>query len=199
MDRRRFIAALFAATALAGRAAAQGVDVTAIDASLRALRSAEGRFRQTNPDGSIQNGRFFLAMPGRVRFEYDTPAGAMVIADGINVAVFDPKSNRVSSRYPLGRTPLALLLREDLSLREPGLVQGATRDAAGTHITVVDPRAPAEGRLVMTFAGEPAALTRWVITTKGGQRTGVAVTELRTGVGLDRSLFNIELAEARLR
>lgn len=199
MNRRTLLAALAALPALAGAASAQGVDVSAIETYLRGLRSAEGAFRQTNPNGSTQTGRFYLQKPGRIRFEYDAPKGAMVIADGINVAVFDPKSNRVSSRYPLGRTPLSLLLRENLSLREPGMVQGATRDANGIQITVVDPRAPAEGRMIMTFSENPVALTQWVITTKAGQRTAVTLTGMRTGVTLDRSLFNIELAEAKLR
>lgn len=202
MDRRHALAAIaaFAALPLAPRPAlAQTVDVSAIDAYLRSLRSAEGAFRQTNPNGSVQTGRFYLAKPGRIRFEYDTPKGAMVIADGVNVAVFDPKSTRVSSRYPLGRTPLGLLLRDNLSLREPGMVQGATQDARGVHVTVVDPRAPAEGRLILTFAGQPPRLAQWVVVTKAGQRTAVAVTDLETGAALDRSLFNIELAEARQR
>jgi outer membrane lipoprotein-sorting protein len=199
MNRRRFLAALATLPAFAGGAAAQSVDVSAIETYLRGLRSAEGTFRQTNPNGSTQTGRFYLAKPGRIRFEYETPAGAMVIADGVNVAVFDPKSNRVSQRYPLGRTPLSLLLRENLSLREPGLVQGATRDADGVQITVVDPRAPAEGRMIMSFAENPVRLTQWVITTKAGQRTAVALTGMTTGAALDRSLFNIELAEAQLR
>ena len=54
----------------------------------------------------------------------------MVIADGAWVGVFDPKSNRNPTRYPLDKTPLSLLLRDRLSLAEPGLVHGATRDAA---------------------------------------------------------------------
>lgn len=199
MNRRYFLAALAALPVFAGAAAAQGVDVSAIDAYLRSLRTAEGGFRQTNPNGSIQTGRFYLSKPGRIRFEYDAPKGAMVIADGINVAVFDPKSTRVSSRYPLGRTPLSLLLRDNLSLREPGMVQGATRDANGVNLTVVDPRMPGEGRLILTFSENPVALKQWVVTTKAGQRTAVAVTGLMTGDALDRSLFNIELAEAKLR
>ncbi len=198
MNRRSVLLAL-AAVALALPARAQPVDVTAIDTYLRGLRSAEGAFRQTNPDGSIQTGRFFLAKPGRIRFEYAAPVGAMVIADGINVGVFDPKSNRVSSRYPLGRTPLSLLLRDDLSLSEPGLVLGAARNGELVDVTVVDPRVPDEGRMVMSFAAAPIALARWAITTRPGQRTEVALTEMRTGVELSRSLFNIELEEARLR
>ena len=128
---RRALLLLLALTALpfAAPAFAQAVDVSAINTYLVALRNAQGRFRQTNPNGSVQTGAFYLAKPGRIRFEYDQPKGAMVIADGTNVGVFDPKSNRNPTRYPLSRTPLSLLLRENLSLREPGMVLGAARDA----------------------------------------------------------------------
>lgn len=197
MNRRTLLLAL---VALAARPAwAQAVDVSAIDAYLRALRSATGGFRQINPNGSVQAGRFFLAKPGRMRFEYETPAGAMVIADGINVAVFDPKSNRVSSRYPLGRTPLSLLLRDDVSLAEPGLVLGATRSGDVVDITAVDPRAPNDGRMVMTFGMAPITLRQWAITTRTGQRTTVELIDMQPGAALSRSLFNIELEEAKLR
>jgi outer membrane lipoprotein-sorting protein len=200
MNRRTLVLAL-AALPLASAlpAAAQSVNVTAINDYLLGLRSAEGDFRQTNPNGSTQTGRYFLQKPGRIRFEYDTPKGAMVIADGSWVGVFDPKSNRNPTRYPLDRTPLSLLLRENLSLREPGMVLGATRDAEGTDITVVDPRAPQEGRMVMSFNDDPIQLRQWQITTKTGQRTQVALTSLRAGASLQRSLFNIELATANYR
>ena len=198
MDRRSLILGL-AALPFALPAAAAPVDVTGINNYLVAMRSATGRFRQTNPNGSVQTGTFYLLKPGRIRFEYDAPKGAMVIADGEWVGVFDPKSNRNPTRYPLSKTPLSLLLRERLSLREPGMVLGATRDAQGTHITVVDPRAPQEGRMVMRFADAPVRLRGWTITTKAGQRTTVALTELRTGVGIDRSLFSIQLAATQYR
>ncbi|WP_299131953.1 outer membrane lipoprotein carrier protein LolA [uncultured Amaricoccus sp.] len=198
MNRRALLLAL-TALPFAAPAFAQAVDVSAINAYLVALRNAQGRFRQTNPNGSVQTGAFYLAKPGRIRFEYDQPKGAMVIADGTNVGVFDPKSNRNPTRYPLSRTPLSLLLRENLSLREPGMVLGATRDAAGVHVTVVDPRAPNDGRMVMTFSEDPIALRAWAITTKTGQRTEVALTELSTGVSSNPSLFNIELAAANYR
>jgi outer membrane lipoprotein-sorting protein len=200
MDRRTLLLAI-PALAFAGAfpAVAQSVNVSAINSYLTALRSAEGTFRQTNPNGSVQSGRFFLQKPGRIRFEYDSPKGAMVIADGSWVGVFDPKSNRNPTRYPLARTPLSLLLRDSLSLAEPGLVLGATRDADGTEITVVDPRAPQEGRMVMTFSDDPIALTSWTITTKTGARTRVDLRSLAPASGFDRGLFNIELAAATYR
>jgi outer membrane lipoprotein-sorting protein len=198
MHRRSLLLAL-ALLPLSRLPAAAQVDAGPIERYLQGLRSARGRFRQTNPNGSTQTGTFYLAKPGRIRFEYDSPKGAMVIADGSWVGVFDPKSNRNPTRYPLDKTPLGLLLRDRLSLREPGLVLGATRDAQGVDITVVDPRAPNEGRMVMSFAEDPVGLRQWEITTKAGQRTRVVLTEMTTGVSLDPSLFNIELAASRYR
>lgn len=200
MQRRAFLAGLAALPLLlAAPARAQGVNVSAIDAYLRSLRTAEGRFRQTNPNGSVQTGRFMLQKPGRIRFEYDRPDGAMVLADGTMVGVFDPKSNRNPTRYPLSRTPLHLLLRNELSLREPGLVLGATKDAAGTHITVTNPRSPQEGRMRLTFSENPVALREWVVMPASGGATSVEILDMQTGVQLARTLFNIELEAQKYR
>ena len=190
----RSLLAALALVPLALPARAQSVDVTAVNQYLVGLQSATGRFRQENPNGSVQTGTFWLQKPGRIRFEYDTPKGAMVIADGTWVGVFDPKSNRGPTRYPLSKTPLSILLRDNVSLREPGMVLGATEDADGIHITVVDPRAPQEGRMVMTFSDAPITLQAWEITTKTGQRTRVVLSDMTTGGSFARTLFNIELA-----
>jgi outer membrane lipoprotein-sorting protein len=199
MNRRTLLLGLCALPLVAAAPASAQVNVSPINRYLQSLRSAQGRFRQTNPNGSVQTGTFYLQKPGRIRFEYDSPKGAMVIADGTWVGVFDPKSNRNPTRYPLGKTPLSLLLRDRLSLAEPGLVLGATRGAEGTDITVVDPRMPQEGRMRMRFTADPIRLAEWEITTRAGQRTRVALTELTTGVAIDPSRFNLELAAANYR
>ena len=53
--------------------------------------------------------------------------------------------------------------------------------------------------MVMSFADDPVQLRQWVVTTKTGASTRVALSSLKTGVALDRSLFNIELAAASYR
>ncbi|WP_424927167.1 LolA family protein [Amaricoccus tamworthensis] len=199
MKRRDFILGAGALAGVAAVPAWAAVNVADIDAYLRNLRTATGRFTQTNPNGSVQTGQFMLAKPGRIRFEYDSPKGAMVVSDGSWVGVFDPKSNRNPTRYPLKRTPLYMLLRDDVSLAEPGLVLGATEDAAGTHITVVDPRAPDEGRLVMTFGTGPVELRQWVVQMKNGQRTKIEVESMTEGAQVSRSLFNLELEATKYR
>lgn len=197
MQRRTLLRALAALPLLAAAPAlAAPVNVAPINRYLQGLRSAQGTFRQTNPNGSVQTGTFYLQKPGRIRFEYDSPKGAMVIADGTWVGVFDPKANRNPTRYPLDKTPLALLLRDNLSLAEPGLVLGATQDADGIDLTVVDPRAAQEGRLRLHFTDDPITLSEWEVITKTGARTRIRISNLQTAISINPSLFNLELATA---
>jgi hypothetical protein len=53
--------------------------------------------------------------------------------------------------------------------------------------------------MVMSFSDDPIQLRQWEITTKTGQRTRVALTELSVGGTFDRNLFNIELAALNYR
>ena len=77
----------------------------------------------------------------------------------------------------------ALLLRDRLSLTEPGLVLGATQDAGGIDITVVDPRAPQAGRMVMTFAADPIALSSGRSPPRPARAPGSSSSDLTTGIG----------------
>jgi outer membrane lipoprotein-sorting protein len=53
--------------------------------------------------------------------------------------------------------------------------------------------------MVMSFDSAPVRLRGWTITTRTGERTTVALSELRVGAAIDRSLFSIQLAAAQYR
>ena len=71
---------------------------------LQALTSAQGTFTETGPNGQTRQGRFYLQRPGKMRFEYTTPAGLLVVSDGSNVKRYDPRLN-VFRQVPLSATP----------------------------------------------------------------------------------------------
>ena len=65
MDRRTLLLGLAALPlALAPQARAQGIDVSPINSYLLAFRTAQGRFRQVNPNRSTQDGSFYLSRRG---------------------------------------------------------------------------------------------------------------------------------------
>ena len=64
---------------------------------LQGLTSAQGNFVETS-GAQRREGRFFLQRPGKMRFEYTSPAGLLVVSDGSNVKRYDPRLNRPSSQ-----------------------------------------------------------------------------------------------------
>ena len=64
-------------------AAAQRLPLGQISAYLNALQTAQGEFTQINDDGSISTGQIYIKRPGKVRFEYNPPESALVVATWI--------------------------------------------------------------------------------------------------------------------
>lgn len=174
-----------------GPAAAAQLSLNAISQYLNGLQTAQSEFTQINPDGTISTGRVFIKRPGRVRFEYNPPDEALVMAGGGQVAVFDGKSNSGPQQFPLRRTPLNLILARNVDLARANMVVGHTSDATTTTVTAQDPEHPEYGTIEMVFTAAPVELRQWIITDDTGAQTTVVLGALETGVTLGARMFNI--------
>ncbi|MFZ0097990.1 MAG: outer membrane lipoprotein carrier protein LolA, partial [Gemmobacter sp.] len=134
MNRRTALAAPFALFALALPAQAQKLSLATISNYLNSLTTAEADFRQINSDGSVSKGKLFIKRPNRVRFEYAPPDRNLVLASGGQVAVFDGKSNQPPEQYPLKRTPLNLILGQNIDLGKARMVVGHAEVAGTTRV-----------------------------------------------------------------
>jgi len=157
-------------------------------AYLQGLKSAEARFSQTDPRGVVTSGTFSLERPGRARFAYDAPADLTVVADGLNVDVYDGKL-KTFDQYPLKQTPLAVLLGADVRFDKAATVVGVSRDKAGFTVAVRDATNKAQGQLLLRFSMAPLALTGWTLLDSQGGKTTVVLTNLRSGLALAQGLF----------
>ena len=110
-------------------ATAQKLSLAELSSYLNDLTTARGAFTQVNDDGSLSSGQILLKRPGRVRFEYDPPEEALVVADGDTVGIIDPRSNERQG-YPLHRTPLKIILARNVDLTRDRMVVG--HDGDGT-------------------------------------------------------------------
>ena len=158
---------------------------------LTALTAAQGNFIETGPGGQRRTGKFWLQRPGKMRFEYTEPAGLLVVADGNNVKRYDPRLN-VFRQVPLGATPLSTFLAREVRLDQGVRVDRVTRmDSGAFAITARDASKPAEGTVILAFAGSPLRLQEWSITDAQGARTRVQLTSLQPASGLAASLFQL--------
>lgn len=192
---RRILLGAVAALALPVAAGAQSGldarDLTRISNYLNGVETMRGSFVQVGPAGELSDGSFFMRRPGRIRFEYVPPNPGLVVADGTWVGVYDIELCTLD-RVPLGETPLEILLKERVDLRQERAVRSIERAEGQLRVTAVDPDDPESGSITMIFADTPLELRQWIVTDAQGLVTTVALSETVINVELDPNLFRIE-------
>ena len=161
-------AILIALTSAGTTASADKLSLNALSSYLNSLKSVDAQFTQINDDGTLSTGRIFIKRPGRIRFEYDPPNDALVLASAGQLAIFDPKGDGGPETYPLSKTPLSLILAENINLKRARMVLGHSYDGKATSLLVQDPEFPERGRINLVFTGPKAALRQWIIEDDSG-------------------------------
>ncbi|TMM52383.1 LolA family protein [Sulfitobacter sabulilitoris] len=179
------------ALATALPAAAQKLPLSQISQYLNAMKTAKGEFTQINDDGSISTGTLYIKRPGRVRFEYNPPEQTLVVAGSQTVVIYDKKSNQPPETYPLKRTPLSIILDDNVNLGRARMVTGHSYDGTATIVTAQDPENPQYGNIQMSFTGNPVELRQWIINDGNGGSTTVVLGDLQTGLSLPNTLFDV--------
>ncbi|MBE9636136.1 LolA family protein [Salipiger mangrovisoli] len=187
---RTFIAALTALVLTTLPAAAQKLSLGEVSQYLNSIQSAKGQFTQINGDGSISTGTISIKRPGKVRFEYNPPDQALVLAWAGAVYVFDKKLGGQPETYPLSQTPLSIILARNVNLGRAGMVTGHGYDGTATTVTAQDPDHPDRGSIQMKFTGNPVQLRQWVITDGNGSKTTVVLGAL-DDAELPNSVFDV--------
>lgn len=191
MNRRTAILAPLALLALGRPALADKLSLSTLSKYLNGLTTVEADFTQVNADGSVSTGRIYIQRPGRVRFEYGPPDRSLVLASAGQVAIFDGKSNQPPEQYPLKRTPLNLILDDNIDLGRAKMVVGHKADGTSTRVVAQDPENPQYGTIELVFTADPVELRQWVITDDLGQQTTVILGEMKKGGSFGASLFSI--------
>lgn len=175
---------------LASQAMAEKIPLNEISRYLNGLKTAVADFTQVNADGTISTGTVYIHRPNRVRFEYKNDK-TLVLASAGQVAVIDGKSNGGPQQYPLSKTPLSLILADNVNLNRARMVTGYTEAKNATVVTAQDPDHPEYGNIQMVFTANPTELRQWVVTDDTGAKTTVILGEMTKGVAIKPSTFTI--------
>jgi len=165
-------------------------DLSRIEAYLNGIKSLTARFMQVAPDGDITEGRVWLERPGRMRFQYDPPTPFLLIAMHGEL-LFNDSSLKQTSRIPLSRTPLGILLAPKVMLSGDVTVTGMQRQPGQIQVSLVRTASPGEGTLTLVFADNPLALRQWTVIDAQRQETRVTLYNVERGVKLDNALFEL--------
>lgn len=178
---------------------AQALSIDEITRYINGMRAAQANFVQANPDKTLAQGVLYISKPGKIRYEYTAPNDSLVISDGRYLGIFDRKSNRGPQRYDLRRTPLDILLRDNLDFSGAGVVRDIQTDGTQTRVVAVDPANPGNGTITMVFTSNPTELRQWIVTDRSGRKTTVILNDLQVRNSVSADLFNISAAAAAMQ
>ena len=179
----------------------QGADQTAATATgeddqtlarlldyLNRIDTLKSRFIQVSSNGAYAEGDLYLDRPGRMRFEYDAPHPALLIANGVTLLYYDRELQQATF-LPLWETPLWFLIREKIDLEEGVELQTIERGAGTIRVTLQLSEEGNEGQVTLVFADRPVSLHSWEIQDAQGIMTQVALVNPDFGAEVERSLF----------
>lgn len=159
-----------------------------LEAYLNQITTLHARFVQVSSNGAFAEGDLYLDRPGRLRFEYDPPHPALLIANGVTLLYYD-RDLEQATFLPLWETPLWFLIRERVDLTDGLEVVDITQGAAVIKVTLRSTDDGGEGEVTLVFADRPISLHSWEIHDAQGIVTQVALVNPEFGVSIDRELF----------
>lgn len=163
--------------------------VPRVEDYLDGIRTLKADFTQIAPDGKTTTGKVYIKRPGRLRFEYDPPEELLMVARDWRLVVHDRRVDQTST-VPVDKTPLGLLLNEEIRLGGPVTIRSLAEISGELQLTVFQTEEPGQGELTLIFGLDPLELRRWEVLDAQGKRTRVLLENVETNVELENRLFS---------
>lgn len=156
---------------------------------LNDISTLRARFVQISSNGAYAEGEVLVERPGKMRFDYDPPHPALIIANGLSLLFYD-RELKQASFLPLWETPLWFLIREEVRLSESMEVLRVEQDHATLRVTQRDRDTPDAGSVTLVFSDRPLSLRKWKIVDAQGIATEVSLLDPQFGVPIDPEAFD---------
>jgi len=162
-----------------------------IEKALNDIQTMTADFIQRGPDGAVSQGILYLQRPGKLRFEYGDDIPFLVVSNGTMLSFIDYEVNQVT-RWPIGKTPLGVLVSKEISLEGKVDVDDIARFAGLIKIPVIDPDKKDQGYIILTFEESRMELMSWDVIDAQGYQTRVALLNQKYNLDIDKNRFNFK-------
>jgi len=162
-----------------------------IEQSLNAIRSLKADFIQRAPDGSVAEGVLYLERPGKLRFDFGKDAPFLVVSNGSLLTFVDYEVKQVS-RWPIRKTPLGILVDDEIKFDSNIEVPDIIRFAGLVKVPVIDPKRQEYGYIILIFEESTMELRAWESVDAQGYTTRVALVNPEYNVAIDKKQFTFK-------
>jgi len=143
------------------------------------------------------SGKLSFKRPGKMLWRYDEPKGQFVLADGKNLYFYQPEQNQVI-KSPLknafrGDIPLSFLL--GLGNLKKDFNATLKSSDGNQYVLRLEPKGEAGGftEILLTVNKASFDIAAVSVRDAAGNLTSVRFSNMRKGVGLKDSLFEVEI------
>ena len=159
------------------------------EANWNDVDSMTGQFKQTDHDGNIQYGNFYIQKPHRSLFEYKGQE-EKILTSKFFLHIVNQKHFIIDS-YPLGNNPLKYLLLENLNLeRHFDLISTETSDQFLINLSQKGENNNLE-KITLYFDRESLELNKWQIYNEFGEKTSLEFTNIIKNISIGADKFVI--------
>ena len=201
LSRRAFLGVVLATLAALPASAAEPMKlspeqqeaVNAISDYLNSFQTLQGEFTQISPKGNSSQGIFYIAKPGKMRFEYAPPNPFLIVSDGTWLTIKNVKKEK-GDQFPLSQTPLRLVLGDKVDIaNDTNIIDFQNQDGM-TTVTVEDKKNTlGNGQLTQVYDQAHKVLQQWIVTDGKGRKTTVSLENLQSGIKPDPALFVVKI------
>jgi len=192
-------AGLLLATVLVGPVTAATPEaVGRVQAWLDSWSRLSGRFEQrlqspTLPSTQVETGRFHVAQPDRMRWDYRQPERKLAVTDGVQTWLYVPSDRQVirGTIDQLKRDSAAsMLLSGALRLEEAFVIQASSVEDTATWLGLT-PRDPSEAiqSIRLQVLTETGQILGFEVVDPAGNRVTWLFDEVRLDPEIDEDLF----------
>ncbi len=164
-------------------------DIARVESYLTGISTITADFNQTDANGGIANGKFYLQRPGKMRWEYAPPTPILIVCDGSVLTYYDSELKQVNY-VGIDDTLATFLIKPSIKLNSAGTkLTSFTSQNSMIRATVVQTKKPDEGSLTLEFSDAPLQLRQLVITDATGNTTHIQLQNMKFGAAIPANLF----------
>ena len=153
------------------------------------IKSMTGQFKQTNHDGSIQHGNFYIQKPYRSLFEYHNQLENILISKYF-LHIINEK-HHVIDTYPIGSNPIKYLLLDNLKIDEHFDHSEQEIDHEYILHLMKKDRINDYEQVSLYFHKETLNLRKWEITNESGEKISLEFTKNLKNISISPDKFVI--------
>lgn len=179
---------VFGANAAHALSDTEQAEVERLRQYLNGITTMQARFIQTDGDGGLAGGTFWLHRPGRLRFEYDPPVPILVVARGSFLVHFD-KDLKEANYLDQEDTPAWFLLADEVTWDDDFQIVDVAISGTVVEVSATRRSAPEQGAVTLVFERDPVRLLGWWLVDASGRKIQVQLETQAQGIAIDPDKF----------